>query len=38
MVARVLQQFPHVEALVNAAGTNVPNRALDVLSVDDFQR
>lgn len=26
-----------VEVLVNAAGTNIPNRSLDVLSVEDFQ-
>jgi NAD(P)-dependent dehydrogenase (short-subunit alcohol dehydrogenase family) len=27
-----------VEVLVNAAGTNIPNRSLDVLSVEDFQK
>ena len=32
IAARVLQVFGEVEVLVNAAGTNVPNRALEVLS------
>src|SRR4051812_9237409 len=34
--ALVLQQFGTVHALVNAAGTNVPKRSLEVLSADDF--
>jgi NAD(P)-dependent dehydrogenase (short-subunit alcohol dehydrogenase family) len=38
MAARVLQHFGSVHVLVNAAGTNIPNRSLDVLSVEDFQR
>ena len=32
----VLAQFGRVDLLVNAAGTNVPNRSLEVLSVDDY--
>ena len=38
MVAKVLAKFPSVEVLVNAAGTNIPRRSLDVLSVEDFQQ
>jgi NAD(P)-dependent dehydrogenase (short-subunit alcohol dehydrogenase family) len=34
--ALVLQQFGTVHALVNAAGTNVPKRSLEVLSAADF--
>ncbi len=34
--AMVLQQFGTVHALVNAAGTNVPKRSLEVLTTDDF--
>lgn len=37
MAATVLAKFGSVEVLVNAAGTNVPNRALEVLSDDDYQ-
>lgn len=37
MARRVLAELPPVEALVNAAGTNIPKRSLDVLSVEDFQ-
>jgi NADP-dependent 3-hydroxy acid dehydrogenase YdfG len=33
---RVLEEFTRVDALVNAAGTNAPRRALDVLSLDDY--
>jgi NADP-dependent 3-hydroxy acid dehydrogenase YdfG len=36
MGARVLAQFGSVQALVNAAGTNVPQRALEVLSLEDY--
>src|SRR5437868_4057626 len=32
----VLAQFSRVDLLVNAAGTNVPNRSLEVLSVADY--
>jgi NADP-dependent 3-hydroxy acid dehydrogenase YdfG len=32
----VLEQFGHVDLLVNAAGTNVPNRSLEVLSIEDY--
>src|SRR5690349_456102 len=37
MAARVLSQFGTVHALVNAAGTNIPKRSLDVLTVEDYQ-
>src|SRR5436309_14510117 len=33
---RVLAEFKDVEVLVNAAGTNAPNRALEVLSLEDY--
>jgi NADP-dependent 3-hydroxy acid dehydrogenase YdfG len=36
MGARVLAELGNVDALVNAAGTNVPRRQLDVLSLDDY--
>jgi NAD(P)-dependent dehydrogenase (short-subunit alcohol dehydrogenase family) len=36
MGARVLAEFGEVEVLVNAAGTNAPKRALEVLSLDDY--
>src|SRR5688500_9631825 len=36
MGLRVLAEFGGVEVLVNAAGTNVPRRALEVLSLDDY--
>ncbi len=36
MGKRVLAEFGGVDLLVNAAGTNVPNRALEVLSPDDY--
>ena len=32
---RVLAEFKEVEVLVNAAGTNAPKRALEVLSLED---
>ncbi len=36
MGRKVLAEFGSVEALVNAAGTNVPKRALEVLSLADY--
>ncbi len=36
MTQRVLAEFKEVEAVVNAAGTNVPRRALEVLSLADY--
>jgi NADP-dependent 3-hydroxy acid dehydrogenase YdfG len=36
MGQHVLAEFGSVEALVNAAGTNVPKRALEVLSLADY--
>jgi NADP-dependent 3-hydroxy acid dehydrogenase YdfG len=36
MARQVLRQFGAVELLVNAAGTNVPRRALAVLSLTDY--
>ena len=33
---RILEDFGDVDVLVNAAGTNVPRRALAVLSLDDY--
>ncbi|MBM3836512.1 MAG: SDR family oxidoreductase [Verrucomicrobia bacterium] len=33
---RIFEKFSRVEALVNAAGTNVPNRSLEVLSIEDY--
>ncbi len=35
MAKRVLSEFKEVEVLVNAAGTNAPKRALEVLSLND---
>ena len=37
MGARVLAEFGSVEVLVNAAGTNAPQRALEVLSLADYR-
>ena len=34
--ARILKEFGSVEVLVNAAGTNAPQRALEVLSLADY--
>lgn len=34
---RILSELDNVEVLVNAAGTNVPKRALEVLSIDDYR-
>jgi NAD(P)-dependent dehydrogenase (short-subunit alcohol dehydrogenase family) len=36
LARRVLAEFGEVELLVNAAGTNAPRRALEVLSLDDY--
>src|SRR4029434_11091967 len=36
MGKRVLKAFGEVEVLVNAAGTNAPKRALEVLSLEDY--
>src|SRR5262245_25644567 len=38
MARRVLGEFTEVEVLVNAAGTNAPRRALEVLSLEDYHR
>jgi NAD(P)-dependent dehydrogenase (short-subunit alcohol dehydrogenase family) len=37
MAAEVLGKFGSIEVLVNAAGTNVPQRALEVLSDEDYE-
>ena len=37
MATAVLARHPDVEVLVNAAGTNVPARALAVLSPEDYR-
>lgn len=37
MGRRALAKFGEVEVLVNAAGTNAPRRALEVLSLEDYQ-
>ncbi len=36
MGTAVLSRFAEVDVLVNAAGTNIPRRGFDVLSVDDW--
>jgi NAD(P)-dependent dehydrogenase (short-subunit alcohol dehydrogenase family) len=36
LAKRVLAAFKEVEVLVNAAGTNAPKRALEVLSLEDY--
>lgn len=36
MGRRVLAEFGEVEVLVNAAGTNAPQRSLEVLSLEDY--
>ena len=36
MTKRVLAEFKTVEVVVNAAGTNAPRRALEVLSLEDY--
>jgi NADP-dependent 3-hydroxy acid dehydrogenase YdfG len=33
----ILAEFGHVDVLVNAAGTNAPRRALEVLSLEDYR-
>jgi len=38
VVETVIQKFGAVHALVNSAGTNLPRRGLDVLSVEDFHK
>ena len=38
MVARAIEELGRIDILVNNAGTNVPRRALDELSRDDFDR
>lgn len=37
MAGRVLGEFREVEVLVNAAGTNAPRRALEVLTLADYR-
>ena len=37
MSRHVLAEFKEIEVLVNAAGTNAPRRALEVLSSTDYQ-
>jgi NAD(P)-dependent dehydrogenase (short-subunit alcohol dehydrogenase family) len=37
MAARVLAEFGGVSVLVNAAGTNIPRRSLEIVSTEDFQ-
>lgn len=37
MSQRVLAEFKDVEVLVNAAGTNAPRRALEVLTLNDYR-
>lgn len=36
MAEKVLKAFGQVEVLVNAAGTNAPKRALEILSLEDY--
>ncbi len=36
MAVAVIEKFQTVDALVNAAGTNVPDRSLEVLSLEDY--
>lgn len=38
MAAEVLRRWPRIDALVNAAGTNVPRRLLRELSAEDYHR
>src|SRR5687768_16541651 len=37
LAAEVLTLFGRIDLLVNAAGTNVPKRSLEVLSIQDYQ-
>src|SRR6476469_3383759 len=34
----ILQKLGNVDVLVNAAGTNAPNRSLEVLKMEDYRR
>lgn len=34
---RILSEFGEIEVLINAAGTNAPRRALEVLSMEDYR-
>lgn len=34
----VLAAFGHLDALINAAGTNTPRRSLEVLTPEDYRR
>ena len=36
LAATLLAEYPHVDLLVNAAGTNVPQRSLEILSMEDY--
>ena len=36
MAGKVLSEFQEIEVLVNAAGTNAPRRALEMLSLEDY--
>jgi NAD(P)-dependent dehydrogenase (short-subunit alcohol dehydrogenase family) len=38
MANRAVTGFKEIEVLVNAAGTNAPRRALDVLTIEDYHR
>ena len=38
MAAEVLNRFGSVDALVHAAGTNIPKRSWDVLTIDDYRQ
>jgi NAD(P)-dependent dehydrogenase (short-subunit alcohol dehydrogenase family) len=38
LAAEVVKRFGAVHALVNSAGTNIPRRGFDVLSLEDFHR
>jgi NAD(P)-dependent dehydrogenase (short-subunit alcohol dehydrogenase family) len=37
MAGAILARWPEVDALINAAGTNAPRRALEVLSREDYR-
>ena len=34
----ILADFPAIDAVINAAGENIPNRSLDILTAPDFER
>lgn len=38
VAAGIRHDFERIEAMINAAGENIPDRALDVLSAADFER